>query len=378
MKILIVGAGVGGLTLAGFLKDSAIDFELIDKKADESPQGFSLGLWNNGRNILAKLGLAERFDYLGSRIRHYRVCDGKGELLKKYDLSEFYSEYGVAYTHIDRAALYKLLLDLTPLEKINFKTEISQIKQKSEKIEVAFSNGEIKEYDLVVGADGIHSQVRELAFAGSYELFDNWRVWYAWIDNTFKQNAAVTEYIEPGEFVGVFDVGSRTLAVLIAPAKHSVWDDVAGRLERLNKLFKNESVLSGFLRNLKNEDISPTDLSHVKMKRWVNGRSVLLGDAAHGFEPHAGLGASMAMEDGYVLAGELIKVSETYSIEKALENYQKIRAKRVGIARTLTNRMRAWAFVKSRPLRKIINILIKLIPQSFFVNKYHQLLREEI
>ncbi|MDO8594444.1 MAG: FAD-dependent monooxygenase, partial [bacterium] len=184
--------------------------------------------------------------------------------------------------------------------------------------------------------------------------------------------------IEPGEFVGVFDVGQRTLAVLIAPATHAIWDDAKGRVERLKEMFRHEASLAGFLGNLKDEDIIPTDLSHVRMHEWVKGRVALIGDSAHGFEPHAGLGASMAMEDGYVLAGELMKVSKTHPLEKALLNYQSLRKRRVEIARTLTNRMRAWAFIKSRLLRRIVNALIPLIPQSFFVNNYHKLLREEI
>ena len=378
MKVLIVGAGIGGLTLAGFLKDSAIDVEIIEKKSVWNTQGFSLGLWNNGRNILAKLGLAERFDKEGSRIRYYCIHDGKGRLLRRYNLSEFYAQYGLAYTHIDRTALHGWLLDLVGREKVRLGITISAIHPKDNQVEVSFSTGEIKSFDVVVGADGIHSMVRDLAFGTTYESFDDWRVWYAWIDNSYKQNATVSEYIEPSEFVGVFDVGPRTLAVLIAPAKHSVWDNAAGRLERLKKLFKDEASLSGFLNNLKNEDIVPTDLSHVQMKYWVSGRVVLLGDAAHGFEPHAGLGASMAMEDGYVLAGELMKISAAYTFERALATYQRVRKERVKNARVLTNRMRAWAFVKSRFLRKVINAIIPLIPQAFFVNGYHKLLREEI
>jgi len=378
MKILIVGAGIGGLTLGAFLKDSSIDFDIVEKSNNWNVQGFSLGLWNNGRHILSKLGLADKFDKEGSRIHNYRICDGKGNLLLNYNLHEFYALYGVAYTHIHRSSLHNWLLDLVGKEKVQLDAHIKSIQQKERNIQVEFQTGEIKVYDLVVGADGIHSEVRSLIFKKEYEVFDNWRVWYAWIDNSYKQNATVTEYIEPGEFIGVFDVLDKTLAVLIAPAKHGVWDDVKGRLIRLKNTFKDESKLSGFFEGLKEEDIVPTDFSHVKMKTIVKDNVVLLGDAAHGFEPHAGLGASMAMEDAYVLAGELMKISETYSTKEALTTYQKVRKVRVAIARTLTNRMRAWAFIKSKWLRKCINLIIPFIPQTFITNQYNKLLREEI
>lgn len=378
MKILIVGAGIGGLTLAAFLKYSDIEYEIIDKKTNWDNEGFSIGLWNNGRHILAKLGLADKFDKEGSRIRYYKICDGKGNLLRQVNLSEFYTDYGLAYTHISRVSIHNWLLELVSMEKIQMGVEINSIKENVEGVEVQFNNGEVKEYDFVIGADGIHSKVRNLVFDNESEKFDNWRVWYAWIDNKFKQNSTVTEFLEAGEFVGIFDVGPKTLAVLIAPASHSVWDNVKGRLERLRINFKDEYYLDGFLNNLKNEDIVPTDLSRITLKNFVKGRVILLGDAAHGFEPHAGLGASMAMEDGYVLAGELMKISDRYGFAQAFNSYQQTRKKRIKIARSLTKMMGAWSFIEQRWLRQLVNMFARLIPQKVFIDKYHQLLKEEI
>jgi FAD-dependent urate hydroxylase len=378
MKILIVGAGIGGLTLASFLKDSAIDFDIVERSKNLDLQGFSIGLWNNGRHILSKLGLAEKFDKEGSKIHHYKICDGKGKILKDFDLHDFYSSYGIGYTHISRASIHSWLLDIVGREKIQLDSHILAIKDTGKEVEVEFQTGEKKIYDLVAGGDGIHSQVRKLVFGGEYEVFDNWRVWYAWINNNFKEKGTVSEYIEPGEFIGVFDAGDKTLAVLVAPADHSVWDDVQGRMLRLKNTFRDESKLSGFLDNLKDEDIMPTDFSHIKMKRLFKGKVVLLGDAAHGFESYAGLGASMAMEDGYVLAGELLQVSENYKLKQALLKYQAVRKRRVALARSLTNRMRIWASIKSKCLRKLVNLLIPLVPETFITRPFHSLLKEEI
>lgn len=82
MKILIVGAGIGGLTLAGFLKDSSIEYDLIEKAPSIKGQGYSLCIWNNGRRILQKLGLGEEFDKAGCPVHYYCVRDGKGKLLR--------------------------------------------------------------------------------------------------------------------------------------------------------------------------------------------------------------------------------------------------------------------------------------------------------
>jgi 2-polyprenyl-6-methoxyphenol hydroxylase-like FAD-dependent oxidoreductase len=324
------------------------------------------------------LGLAEKFDSAGCLVYYYRVRDGRGKLLREHNLSKFYSEYGMAHTNISRLDLREMLLGSIGEKKIVFGTTVEKISQTSDRVQVAFSSGETKTYDLVVGADGIHSEVRAKVFGNDIEKFDNWRVWYVWVDQSFGERNTITEYIEPGQFIGVFDLKGKTLIIMTAPIKHSVWDDVAGRKDRLKILFKDEVKINAFIDNLKDEDFSPGDFSHIRMKNIVKGNVVLMGDAAHGFEPHAGLGASMAMEDGYVLAGELMKVSDKYTLVEALSHYQDVRKKRVKIARNLTNRMRGWYSVKSKFFRKIINLFIPLFTLSFLVDKYHKLLREEI
>ena len=105
------------------------------------------------------------------------------------------------------------------------------------------------------------------------------------------------------------------MACFVTHVNHSIWDREDGRVERLKELFKEESVIVPNVLNVqKSGEILPTDLSEIKMKRLYKGRVVLLGDAAHGFEPFAGIGSSMALEDSYVLAGELIKNKEVYGV----------------------------------------------------------------
>ncbi len=379
MKILIVGAGIGGLTLASFLQDSNIEYEIVEKSKDWSHQGYSIGLWNNGRNILKKLGLTEKFDAAGSRIHSYCIRDGKGNLIRNYNLKDFYATYGMAYTHIDRAVLHDLLGAKLDTSKVKMGVTVESIVDSHSEVLVTLSDGTQCFYDLVVGADGIHSKVRDLCFSQSVESFDNYRVWYAWVDKKYALSQTVTEYVEAGEFIGIFDCDTRAMLVMIAPCAHGVWDTPESRIARLKEIFKNETaVMPGILDGLAASDISPTDLSHIRLSTWVKGRVMLLGDAAHGFEPHAGVGGSMAMEDAYVLAGELMKIDEKHTLATALDHYQSSRMKRVACARTLSNRMKIWAHVKSAVLRKAINYVMSHIPDSFFITSYRKLLDQEI
>ncbi|MES2216705.1 MAG: FAD-dependent monooxygenase [Patescibacteria group bacterium] len=379
MKILIVGAGIGGLTLAAFLEGSNIEYEIVEKVSDWTHQGYSLSIWNNGRNILKKLGLADIFDACGKRIQMYYIYDGKGKLLRKYSLKHFYSDYGMALTLTSRKDLHDWLMGKVDASKITMNVSVNGITKSGGKMNVDFTNGRSKQYDLVVGADGIHSKVRDLVFKEYIVHSSKWRVWYMWVDNKYRSEAAVTEYIEPGEFISLFDSGENTLAIIVAEHHNVLWDDPHGRIERLKKSFVDETALvPQMFESLKDVDINPADLLRVHLKTWTKDEVVLLGDAAHGFGPYAGIGGSMALEDGYVLAGELMRVSDTYSLPTALKNYEEQRRKRTGIARRLSAKMRVWAVIKSKVLRKLVNLVVPFVPERVLVNDYYALLKEEI
>lgn len=379
MRVLIVGAGVGGLTLAAFLESSHVEYDIIDKSRTVEQPGFFLVAWDNGRDILRKLGLADKFDAIGTRIQNYSVRDGKGNLLRNYNLKDFYVNYGTAITMVSRENLREWLLSKIDPSKIKTCVAIEKITQNELSVNVVLSNKETRNYDVVIGADGVHSTVRALEFQKDVERYENWRCWWLWVSNKFNAPATITEYIEPGENILVFSAGARSLAILAAPADHKGWDTPAGRINKLKEIFKDETaVVPEAFNNLKDEDVMPSDLLKAEVKNWVKGRVALLGDAAHSFGPHAGLGASMAMEDAYVLAGELIRVSNQYPLEKALRNYQKMRKHRVAIAKTLNEAMRLWTLIKSPVLRKIVNICVQFVPERFLVGAFNKLLKEEI
>lgn len=379
MKILISGAGIGGLALAGFLRESGIEYDIVEKCKDWEHQGYLIGMWNNGRRMLGKLGLADKLDEAGERIRLYSVRDGSGRVLRDYNLHRFYGNFGIALTLIERKSLHEWLLSTVDQSKIRMGISVERIEEKKDSVVVTFSDGSTGEYDCLIGADGIHSQVRELVFGEHMESYMGWRAWYAWIDKKYSTPATVVEYIEPKEFVIIMECKGKTLAMFIAPADHQLWDKTEGRMEMLKCTFKDECLLvPEVLQHIRKGEIVPTDLADISMKKWVSGRVALLGDAAHSFGAMAGFGASMAMEDAYVFAGELMKVSGVENVPAALLEYQLKRKTRVGTAQHLGDRMRHWALVESPQRRALINLLMPFVPERYFTRDYFALLREEI
>ena len=379
MKVLIVGGGIGGLALAAFLKDSGIEYEIIEKCSDWQHQGFIIGLWDNGRDMLKKLGLAERLDHIGSRIQTYSIRDGHGKIVREYSLAHLQAAYGGAVTIIGRADIHAWLLEKCDVSKIQMSTSVEKIVAQGNEQKVTFTDGRIGIYDVVVGADGVHSKVRSLIFSDAIESYTNWRAWFMWVENEFDVPATIAEYIEPREFIVTFAGEGKTLATMVTPLEHTVWDTEEGRIKRLEQIFKDEThLVPKAFRSMHDKDALPTDLIDIKMRHWVKGNVVLLGDAAHAFGPMAGLGASMTMEDAYTLAAALSKASEGFPLSHALKTYEQHRKHRTAIARRVTRKIRNIMLIKSPFLRKVVNYLAPYMPEQLITGDYERLLKTEI
>src|SRR5215831_6049418 len=159
MKVLIAGAGLGGLALAGFLDDCDIDYSIIERRSEWCHEGYALGLWNNGRNVLRKLGLADRFDENEIAFQTILIYDGKGNRLRSYNLARFYEEFGMGYSHIRRADLHQWLLGRAGRE-VRMGVSVTSVLETEDDVRVTLSDGSVERFDLLVGADGVHSTVR--------------------------------------------------------------------------------------------------------------------------------------------------------------------------------------------------------------------------
>src|SRR6516164_3474949 len=380
LKILIVGAGLGGLALAGFLDDCEIEYSIIEKCPEWNHAGYALGIWNNGRNMLRKLGLADWVDKNEIAFQSIVICDGKGNKLRSYNLAHFYSEFGMAYSHVRRAELHEWLFARVA-GKVQMGTSLVSFHEVENGVSVKLSDGTEERFDLLVGADGVHSTVRGRCFQEHLESYTDWRAWYAWVDRSFARPRVVSQYVAPHECIAVFDEGDRALVVFIAKADHSIWDDPQQRVDRLKLVFQEEPALvPQCLGQAAADDICPTDLIEISLRRWHTARVVLLGDAAHGFEPFGGLGGSMALEDAYVLSSQLAKMSKNDQgeLSGALDRYETIRKRRVRDARKLTRRMQCWATIESPFLRRVVNQLAPIVPENWITRGYFAFMRREM
>lgn len=349
MDILIVGAGVAGLTLTALLNRRGITPRVIEKSSQLGDVGYMIGLYPLGSNILNGLDCYQQFIDQTISLETYRANTPNGKTLKSFSLKPISDTYG----HYQCTTRYQLLdtIQQTISSQIEFEQTIKSIEHEGDKCLVTFANNDQSRFDLIIGADGIHSQTRELILnPDDVEHFDTgWGGWVWWVDQNDYPIGEINEYWGHGTFFGVYPVKDKLGIIAAFPRK--VVEEAGEN--------RNQLILSSFdylnqqhpqwfdsLPN-NNEPIFFWPLKDIRAKHWYKNRVLLLGDAATAFLPTAGVGASMAMESAAVLNDVLSRTNKT-TIGKAIEFYTKRRKKRVEEAQQDSRQLAKLMFVESK------------------------------
>jgi 2-polyprenyl-6-methoxyphenol hydroxylase-like FAD-dependent oxidoreductase len=351
MRILIVGAGIGGLTLAALLRRWGVRPDIIDRAPSFDHAGYMLGLYPLGSRVLHGLQAFGDFVAVSEPMNTYAVANGKGEIINRYDLGIVTDRFG-PIRQIGRAELLALLSKAAGDPPVRMGVSIEAIDDRGNEVAASTSDGETRTYDLVVGADGIHSGVRPLVFGDSAVYDTGWGGWVWWADPALLPHDTVTEYWGAGRFLGVYPTKQRIGVVACGPVADLNPNERAGRREHILRHFAAlEGKAGAILHSLPGDDAELFfwKLADQRAAQWVKGRVVLMGDAAAAFLPTAGIGASMAMESAAVLADELSR-AEHARLSYALRFYETRRRKRVEAAQDDSRHMARMMFIETAPL----------------------------
>jgi 2-polyprenyl-6-methoxyphenol hydroxylase-like FAD-dependent oxidoreductase len=312
---LIVGGGIGGLSLARELTLRGIQASVLERAAQLNPVGAGIIMNPNAMRVLERNGLADevRRDSWPYRTRETR--DRRGRLLSIRDYRPLYESGKLSEgALVHRAHLLDVLYRSLPPGTVRFGTAVEEVRS--------------IETDLVVGADGIHSQVRRELFGETAPRYMGYRSHRLIMENVAEVRC-FTEYLGRGQRIGLVPISESKLYVWTtfnSPPKANPNAD----LPRLFAQFSDEKLQRLFAALPPQEGIITTEIEELWSDDWVrvsaHGAAVLLGDAAHAMTPNIGQGAGMAMEDAAVLAEELASGLE---IEHALGNYARRRKPRV-------------------------------------------------
>ena len=329
LRVLIVGGGIGGLTLAALMRQRGICPEIVERTHDYGGVGYALSLWPAGSDILKGLGLHAALEAVSMRGECYEIHDERGELLNHSTFLPIEQRFGAAYL-VERARLIDVLRGGADGLWLRMGTSVDALDDTGREVEVTFSDGSSGRYDLVVGADGLRSRVRELLFGEVRPRYLGMTGWAFWLPEELLPPGMIHEYWGAGRFVGLYPAPGRLCSFIAAVAPEGEADPVEHRAARIRELFADfGGVAAKAIDSMPDAGgIWHDDFLDLPLPVWHRGRIVLTGDAAHAILPTAGIGASMAMESAAVLAEELSRTDAVY-VERALERYFARRKPRV-------------------------------------------------
>lgn len=380
IRTLIIGAGVAGLTLAALMHQRGEFPVVIERAKDFDHLGYMLGLYHLGSRVLHGLDLFEPYLDQSVTMQQYKIRNGTGKLIKGYSLQEINQRFG-PIQGVSRAALINLLRQRVEASAMLMGTTAKGFDQRSGSVEVTFHDGSTAMFDLVVAADGLHSDTRKKVWKKTeYSYWETgWGGWVVWADPALAPDHIYTEYWGAGRFLGLYPTADRLGVFLGGPIPTL---KQRGKEEfmhtALEKFSQQDPAISGLLEAI-DRDPHPFfwDFHDCRTRPWRKGRIVLLGDAAAGFLPTAGIGASMAMESAAALNDELSRTNAAF-VKQALTLYEKRHRQRVELAQDSSRQLGRMMFVKSSPLACLRNQLLRFYSLERLVSSIANLMEEPI
>ncbi len=349
MKVIIIGAGIGGSALALSLHRLGIDYELLEQAPAFTDVGAGIQLSPNGVRVLEHLGLGQALQRFCTEpdFHKYSVWDTGETLLRTALMPRVREAYGFAYYHAYRPDLIEALTTRLDPDTLHLGTTVTSVGQDQDSAWAECANGSRLHGDVVIGADGIHSVVREQVFKPDPPRASGFVTWRGVVDaeQVRSLQIPVSAYVDMGprlSFVYYYVSGGRRLNWLALgqaeDAKRESWSQTASKSEilaafdgwydRPKRII--EATAQPFVTALYDRD---------PLTAWVDGRIAVMGDAAHAMLPYHAQGAVQSIEDAWVLARSLEIHADPAS---ALEHFQALRFERANLMVQQSRNAERW------------------------------------
>lgn len=329
--VLIAGAGIAGPTLAYWLHRAGFAPTIVERAPRLRTGGYMVDFWGAGYDVAKRMGLGSALEARGYRMREVRIVNRAGRRIGGFDASVFASAAPTGFTSLPRGDLAWMLYGaLDPGVELILGDSVLAVAPDADGVPVTFAHHAPRRFDLVIGADGLHSGIRSLLFGppAQYERFLGYYTAAFSIDDYPHQEEGVfVMYNGPGQQLARYALrGGRTAFLLIHATDVPV--GVEHRSEELQRQLLHDwfrhagweapAILAALDRA---DDLYFDAVAQAHVPRWSAGRLGLVGDAAYAPSLLAGQGCALGMAGAYILATEIANTPE--EPERAFRAYER-------------------------------------------------------
>ena len=384
LRILVVGAGVGGISIArGLLRDGH-DVTVFERRPDVTAGGGAVTIWPNGATVLGQLGVD--MDGAGQLLSTLRVMTSTGRPVATLDLTAIVDRLGAPVRMVPRRVLLERLLEGFPTDRIWCNARAVGVVSTQDGVRLEFDDGSWTEGDLLIGADGLHSMVRDVVGAQSAEP-TGWCSWQGLVTLPHVADKHVAQMIIGAHgSLGLWPAGGSDV---------QWWFDLPwspdfvrpGRpIDMIRSNFKgwSESV-DRVLATLTDEDLARSPFPHFRhpIPRSGQGAVTLLGDAAHTMPPTLAQGTNQALLDTMVLCKALSGFRNDVNgsngdLSGALRWYENTRRRKVKAVSWVTTQQVSRSESVLRPVAMISDRFMTWALTRFLRSVSHRRLSAEI
>ena len=333
MNVVIIGAGMGGLTTGIALKKFGHQVRIFFLTEKILPVGAAISLWSNGVKCLNYLGLTEKIAKLGGQMDDLAYVDGlTGDVMTQFSLRPLIEEVGQRPYPVARADLQNMLMDEFGRDQIYLGKKMVSLEDKADYVEVHFADGSSTQADLLIGADGTHSMTRAYVLGQQvqrrYAGYVNWNGLVE-ISEDLAPAQQWTTYVGEGKRASLMPVADGRFYFFLDVPLPAGLENNRDEYKKLLKLYFADwcQPVQQLIERLDPQKTNRVEIHDIEpFSQFYKGRVVILGDAAHSTTPDIGQGGCQAMEDAIYLARSL--QINTLGLEDALRRYQNKRNER--------------------------------------------------
>ena len=354
-RVVVVGGGIGGLSLALGLQRRGIAVTVYERASELREIGAGIIMQPNGRNGLVDLGVDEAVAAVSSCPKVFHACDyATGEVLGERPNAGFAEMYGLPSLAVHRGDLHAVLLAAVranDADAVHAGHEFVALDQDADGVTARFANGVSDTSPLVVGADGNGSAVRTEVFGGEPARFNGQVAFRALIPldlvPPIVRERELGMHRGPGRYLLYYTLRGGELMNLIGCGQTDVWEQEGWSIPATTAQFLADyddfaPHLLDLIRSVPDGELFKWGLyDRQPAPTWTSGRVAIMGDAAHPMTPFLGQGAAMAVEDAVVLARAIAGAGD---VTEALDTFQSVRRER-------GNDVARWSWEEGRALQ---------------------------